>query len=144
LKRGIKASPAAKKTSQRSRYRPVPYKGDRTRREDCRRGCQRLYRIPQRKGYHSTPPVSTPVVEVTPLSKEEPISSVRREIASKLSKSYREAVHITLEFSADVTGIVKIRERLKEKAEKNKLPVPTFNDIFVRIVSLVLKDLTQP
>jgi pyruvate dehydrogenase E2 component (dihydrolipoamide acetyltransferase) len=86
------------------------------------------------------PPVSTPVVEVTPLSKEEPISSVRREIASKLSKSYREAVHITLEFSADVTGIVEIRERLKEKAEKNKLPVPTFNDIFVRIVSLVLKD----
>ena len=86
------------------------------------------------------PPVSTPVVEVTPLSKEETISSVRREIASKLSKSYREAVHITLEFSADVTGIVKIRERLKEKAEKNKLPVPTFNDIFVRIVSLVLKD----
>jgi len=86
------------------------------------------------------PPVSTPVAEVTPLSKEEPISSVRREIASKLSKSYREAVHITLEFSADVTGIVEIRERLKEKAEKNKLPVPTFNDIFVRIVSLVLKD----
>lgn len=83
--------------------------------------------------------VST-VLETAPISREEPISSVRREIASRLSKSYKEAVHITLEFSADVTNIVKIREKLKEKAEANKLPVPTFNDIFVRIVSLVLKE----
>lgn len=85
------------------------------------------------------PAQPTPIVEVVS-SREEPISSVRREIATRLSKSYREAVHITLEFSADVTEIVKIRERLKEKAEANKLPVPTFNDIFVRIVSLVLKE----
>lgn len=85
------------------------------------------------------PSQPTPIVEVVS-SREEPISSVRREIATRLSKSYREAVHITLEFSADVTEIVKIRERLKEKAEANKLPVPTFNDIFVRIVSLVLKE----
>lgn len=85
------------------------------------------------------PSQPTPIVEVVS-SREEPISSVRREIATRLSKSYREAVHITLEFSADVTEIVKIRERLKEKAEANKLSVPTFNDIFVRIVSLVLKE----
>lgn len=81
----------------------------------------------------------TPTVEGA-YSREEPISSVRREIAVRLSKSYREAVHITLEFSADITDIVKIREKLKEKAEANKLPIPTYNDIFIRIVSLVLKD----
>lgn len=72
--------------------------------------------------------------------REEIISSIRREIAGRLSKSYREAVHITLEFTADVTDIVKIREKLKEKASSKNLPVPTFNDIFVRLVSLVLKD----
>ncbi|MGC8972060.1 MAG: dihydrolipoamide acetyltransferase family protein [bacterium] len=82
-----------------------------------------------------------PTVQVAqPTYKEEPISSIRREIASRLFKSYREAVHITLEFNADVTSVVEIREKLKEKASAKNLPVPTFNDIFIRLVSLVLKD----
>lgn len=84
---------------------------------------------------------SEPIIEVAQITyKEEPISSIRREIAGRLSKSYREAVHITLEFNADVTDVVKVREKLKEKASTKNLPVPTFNDIFVRLVSLVLKD----
>ncbi|MCX7795012.1 MAG: 2-oxo acid dehydrogenase subunit E2 [bacterium] len=77
---------------------------------------------------------------IQPVYREEIISSIRKEIAGRLSKSYRESVHITLEFTADVTDLVKIRERLKEKASSKNLPVPTFNDIFVRLVSIVLKD----
>jgi len=70
----------------------------------------------------------------------EVISPIRKEIAQKLSKIYREAVHVTLEFSAEVDKLVEIREILKQKAEAKKLTVPTFNDVFVRIISLVLKD----
>lgn len=98
--------------------------------------------IEAHKKVEVTPQITTePAIQVVqPTFKEEPISSVRREIAGRLSKSYREAVHITLEFTAEVTNIVEIRERLKEKASSKNLPVPTFNDIFVRLVSIVLKD----
>jgi pyruvate dehydrogenase E2 component (dihydrolipoamide acetyltransferase) len=140
VEEGIKASPAAKRLAREAGIDLSLIKGTGPGGRIVEEDVKDYIESHKERVTTQPPPVSTPVVEVTPLSKEEPISSVRREIASKLSKSYREAVHITLEFSADVTGIVEIRERLKEKAEKNKLPVPTFNDIFVRIVSLVLKD----
>jgi pyruvate dehydrogenase E2 component (dihydrolipoamide acetyltransferase) len=85
--------------------------------------------------------VSIPTPQPQPVAPiGEVISPVRREISQKLSMIYREAVHITLEFTAEVDSIVEIRERLKQKAEVKNLAVPTFNDLFVRIVSLVLKD----
>lgn len=144
----IKASPAAKRLAREAGIDLSLIKGTgpggRIVEEDVRAYIEsRKKEEPVTQPVIEAPPqpsqVST-VLETAPISREEPISSVRREIASRLSKSYKEAVHITLEFSADVTNIVKIREKLKEKAEANKLPVPTFNDIFVRIVSLVLKE----
>jgi len=136
----IKASPAAKRLAREAGIDLSLIKGTgpdgRIVEKDV------LAYIEAHKKVEVTPQVTTePSIEVSePTYREESISSLRREIASRLSKSYREAVHITLEFTADVTSIVKIRERLKEKASINNLPVPTFNDIFVRIVSLVLKD----
>jgi pyruvate dehydrogenase E2 component (dihydrolipoamide acetyltransferase) len=136
----IKASPAAKRLAREAGIDLSLIKGTgpdgRIVEKDV------LAYIEAYKKVEPAPQVTTePSIKVSePTYREEPISSLRREIASRLSKSYREAVHITLEFTADVTNIVKIRERLKEKASINNLPVPTFNDIFVRIVSLVLKD----
>jgi pyruvate dehydrogenase E2 component (dihydrolipoamide acetyltransferase) len=70
----------------------------------------------------------------------EVISPVRKEISQKLSRVYREAVHITLEFTAEVDSIIELREKIKTKAESMGLPIPTINDFFIRIVSRVLKD----
>jgi len=136
----IKASPAAKRLAREAGIDLSLIKGTgpdgRIVEKDV------LAYIEAHKKVEVTPQVTTePSIKVSEATyREESISSLRREIASRLSRSYREAVHITLEFTADVTNIVKIRERLKEKASTNNLPVPTFNDIFVRIVSLVLKD----
>lgn len=136
----IKASPAAKKLAREAGIDLSLIKGTgpdgRIVEKDV------LAYIETHKKVEVTPTVTPEVtIGATQIAyKEEPISSIRREIAGRLSKSYREAVHITLEFNADVTDIVKIREKLKEKASAKNLPVPTFNDIFVRLVSIVLKD----
>lgn len=136
----IKASPAAKRLAREAGIDLSLIKGTgpdgRIVEKDV------LAYIEAHKKVEVTPQITTePAIQVVqPTFKEEPISSVRREIAGRLSKSYREAVHITLEFTAEVTNIVEIRERLKEKASSKNLPVPTFNDIFVRLVSIVLKD----
>lgn len=136
----IKASPAAKKLAREAGIDLSLIKGTgpdgRIVEKDV------LAYIEAHKKVEVAPQITPePSVQVSQLVyREETISSIRREIAGRLSKSYREAVHITLEFTADVTDIVKIREKLKEKASSKNLPVPTFNDIFVRLVSLVLKD----
>ncbi|MBC7320582.1 2-oxo acid dehydrogenase subunit E2 [bacterium] len=136
----IKASPAAKRLAREAGIDLSLVKGTgpdgRIVEKDV------LAYIEAHKKVEPTPQVTPePTVQtIQPAFREETISPIRREIAGRLSKSYREAVHITLEFTADVTSIVKIREKLKEKASANNLPVPTFNDIFIRLVSLVLKD----
>ncbi len=136
----IKASPAAKRLAKEAGIDLSLIKGTgpdgRIVEKDV------LEYIEAHKKVEVKPQITTePTIQVVqPTFKEEPISSVRREIAGRLSKSYREAVHITLEFTAEVTSIVEIREKLKEKASSKSLPVPTFNDIFVKLVSVVLKD----
>ncbi|MGB9682587.1 MAG: dihydrolipoamide acetyltransferase family protein [bacterium] len=85
--------------------------------------------------------VSVPTPQPQPMVPTgEIISPVRREISQKLSKIYREAVHITLEFTAEVDSIIELREGVRIKAEAMKVPIPTINDFFVRIVSKVLKE----
>ena len=68
-----------------------------------------------------------------------PLSPTRRIIAGRMRESVATAAAVTLTTEADVTELVALRNRIKDDHDVAAL-VPSFNDVLVRIVALVLRD----
>ena len=66
-----------------------------------------------------------------------PTGGVRRLIARRMAESTRTTAPVTLTTEADATELVRLREQARADAEQSA-PVPTYNDLFVRIVALAL------
>jgi pyruvate dehydrogenase E2 component (dihydrolipoamide acetyltransferase) len=69
-----------------------------------------------------------------------PISKIRRIIADKLSRSYREAVHVTLDCEVDMAEATKLRSQLVGEWEPKLGVKITYTDLLVRAVAKALTE----
>ncbi len=63
------------------------------------------------------------------------VSAVRRLIAERMAESAHAAAAVTLTTEADATELVRLRRELKEA---DKRPVPSYNDLFAKLVAAAL------
>jgi 2-oxoisovalerate dehydrogenase E2 component (dihydrolipoyl transacylase) len=71
---------------------------------------------------------------------EVPVSSVRRTIAQRMVQSKHEAPHAWTMMEVDVTGLVQLRERLKNDFKKREGVSLTFMPFFIKAVVDTLKE----
>lgn len=91
------------------------------------------------------PAAETPAKEGISIPLEEgdeeiPVSSVRRTIAQRMVTSKHEAPHAWTMVEADVTGLVQLRERLKEDFKKREGISLTYLPFFIKAVVDSLKE----
>jgi pyruvate dehydrogenase E2 component (dihydrolipoamide acetyltransferase) len=104
--------------------------GGRILEEDVRRYAEEMKK-------HEVKPVEVKAEKVA-LEERIPITGVRRMIAEKLSKTVKTAVLVTHMDECDVTELVKIREELKQEAEKRGVKL-TFLPFIIKAVIKALQ-----
>ncbi len=67
-----------------------------------------------------------------------PLGHVRRITAQRMTQGAQTTAPVTLTTEADATELVRLRTRLKEALAGSARPVPSYNDLLVRLVSLAL------
>jgi pyruvate dehydrogenase E2 component (dihydrolipoamide acetyltransferase) len=84
-------------------------------------------------------PVSEPAAPAAPAGLPggtlTPVSAVRRLIAARMAGSAQSAAAVTLTTEADATELVRLRRELNEA---DKRPVPSYNDLFARLIAEAL------
>lgn len=69
-----------------------------------------------------------------------PVSNIRRLIAQRMSESAHTAAAVTLTTEVDATALVALREQLKSAFAGRGYPVPSYNDLFAKLVATALQD----
>ncbi len=69
-----------------------------------------------------------------------PVSRVRRLIAQRMSESTQTAAAVTLTTEADATDLVALRSQLKATFAGREQPVPTYNDLLIKLTAVALAD----
>jgi pyruvate dehydrogenase E2 component (dihydrolipoamide acetyltransferase) len=69
-----------------------------------------------------------------------PISAVRRITADRMAASAHTVASVTLTSEIDATELVKLRKQLKADAEANKRPVPSYNDLLIKLCAEALAE----
>jgi len=108
--------------------------GGRITEEDVRRYAEKKEEVVEAKAIK----VEEKVAKVE-LEERIPITGIRRMIAERLSKTARTAVIVTHMDECDVTELVKIREALKQEAEKRGVKL-TFLPFIIKAVIKALKE----
>jgi pyruvate dehydrogenase E2 component (dihydrolipoamide acetyltransferase) len=67
-----------------------------------------------------------------------PMSPVRRIIASRMTESLRTTAPVTLTTEADATELVRLRRQLENDPAAAGRPLPTYNDLFSKLVAQAL------
>ncbi len=70
----------------------------------------------------------------------EPMSTIRKVTAERLSGSHLTAAHVTIVVEADVTEMVKMRQAMLPEIEKTSGVRISFNDMIVRAVTKAIKE----
>jgi pyruvate dehydrogenase E2 component (dihydrolipoamide acetyltransferase) len=70
----------------------------------------------------------------------QPLSPVRRTIAARMVQAARSVAPVTLTTEADATELVLVRRRIKEDLVGSDHPVPSYSDLFARLVALTVPD----
>jgi pyruvate dehydrogenase E2 component (dihydrolipoamide acetyltransferase) len=70
---------------------------------------------------------------------EEP-SRIQQIIARRMAESKATIPHFTLSTDVDMEGAVDLRDQLKELAEDQETPVPSYNDMVVKACAIALRD----
>ena len=79
-------------------------------------------------------PVSLPV-----RSESIPAGRIRRLTAQRMADSAHTAAAVTLITEADATALVALREQLKTAFGPRNLPVPTYNDLLIKLTAVALQ-----
>ncbi len=79
----------------------------------------------------SAPPASAAVTT--------PTSRIRRLIAQRMADSAHTTAAVTLTTEADATALVALREQLKATFGPRNLPVPSYNDLLIKICATALE-----
>ncbi|MCE5329560.1 2-oxo acid dehydrogenase subunit E2 [bacterium] len=69
-----------------------------------------------------------------------PVKGVRKVIADKMVQSKQNIPHIILDSVCDVTSLISLRARLKDKPEKNYGIKITYTDFIIKIASVALSE----
>lgn len=69
-----------------------------------------------------------------------PVSNIRRLIAQRMAESAHSAAAVTLTTEVDATALVALREQLKRAFASRGYPVPSYNDLFAKLVATALQD----
>lgn len=96
------------------------------------------------KSYNNSHRVSSPVQQTTVVSGGDEIiemDRMRRLIADHMVMSKQVAPHVTSFIEADVTNIVKWREKIKSSFEKREGQKITFTPVFIQAVAKAIKDM---
>lgn len=67
-----------------------------------------------------------------------PMSRIRRITAQRMEQSAHTVAPVTLTTEADATELVLVRERIKAGLTRTELRAPTYTDLLIRLVALVL------
>ncbi len=67
----------------------------------------------------------------------QPISRIRRVIADRMQQSAQTSAPVTLTTEVDATELVDVRKHLKAAG---KAPIPSYNDLLIKLVSAALQD----
>jgi pyruvate dehydrogenase E2 component (dihydrolipoamide acetyltransferase) len=74
-----------------------------------------------------------------PISRS-PMSGIRRLIAARLTESARTVAPVTLTTEADATRLVALRDEIKAGLADGEGPVPTYNDLLIRLTAVALTE----
>jgi pyruvate dehydrogenase E2 component (dihydrolipoamide acetyltransferase) len=69
-----------------------------------------------------------------------PVSRVRRLIAQRMRESAQSTAAVTLTTEADATELVALRSQLKATFAGRDRPVPTYNDLLIKLTAVALAD----
>lgn len=93
----------------------------------------------------ATPPSAAPVMDAPPLAvpvtdagETQPTDRVRRLIAQRMGESSQQTAAVTLVTEADATDLVALREQLKAAYTALDWPVPTYNDLLIKLTATAL------
>jgi pyruvate dehydrogenase E2 component (dihydrolipoamide acetyltransferase) len=75
-----------------------------------------------------------------PAAPATPLTPVRRVIGERMAQSARTAAAVTLTTGADASALVRVRADLAEALEKQSAPAPSYNDFFIRLVAVALRE----
>ncbi|HEY3107864.1 MAG TPA: dihydrolipoamide acetyltransferase family protein [Chloroflexota bacterium] len=70
----------------------------------------------------------------------QPVTGVRRVVAERMARSAREVAAVTLTTEADATELVALRERVRADSAGTELAVPSYNDLFAKILAVALAE----
>ena len=89
----------------------------------------------------SAPPAAAaPVADTGGAYQDIELTKMRKVIAERLSESKRTSPHFYIDMTTDATAIMQLRSDLVKKAERLGTKV-TYNDIVIKLVSQVLKEM---
>ena len=84
-------------------------------------------------------PVAEPEETQYPISNTQPTSRIRRLIAQRMAESSQTTAAVTLTTEADASALVALREQLKATFGPRNLPVPSYNDLLIKICATALE-----
>lgn len=89
------------------------------------------------------PPVAEPHDTQHAVPNTHPLTRIRRLIAQRMAESAHTTAPVTLTIDADATGLVALREQLKASFGPRNLPVPSYNDLFIKLTAVALESHPQ-
>jgi len=87
----------------------------------------------QRTSAVTAPPTAADVERI-------PVTRVRRLIAQRMTESAAQSAPVTLTTEADATALVAMRRQLKAAFGSGSSPVPTYNDLLIKLTAVALAD----
>ncbi|MGI6097492.1 MAG: dihydrolipoamide acetyltransferase family protein [Dethiobacteria bacterium] len=94
-------------------------------------------RIVARDVENFTPPATGPLPPVTAGDESVELQGMRKVIAERMSKSFSEKPHVTLNSRVDVSALQKLRNKINEHLESKGIKV-TFNDLLLKVTAAAL------
>jgi pyruvate dehydrogenase E2 component (dihydrolipoamide acetyltransferase) len=86
----------------------------------------------------ATPTLVAPTA-LLPASESLPISHIRRVIAQRMAESAQTTAPVTLTTEADAGELVALREQLKTTFGPRNLPIPSYNDLLIKLTAVALQ-----
>lgn len=136
VKKGVEISPLARKLAEKHEIDITKIEGTgpggRVLKEDV------LKAIEEAEAPLAVPGVPS-AAELVRVTEVIPLMGMRKTIADRLSRSYREAVHVAMTIEVDMTETAKLRQRLMPEIKREtKVPL-SYTAILVKSVAVALK-----
>jgi len=89
---------------------------------------------------HAAPAPSQPQPQPTGDAERIPVTRVRQLIAGRMAESAHTTAPVTLTTEVDATALVALRSQLKATLGSRGLPVPSYNDLLIKLTAVALAE----